>query len=196
MAPIVDQLAQMGYPVRKVDIDREPALAKRFGIQAVPTFVMLVNGREASRIVGGASLNDLVALCQLAPRAGSSTEGPSIILASNKGSSVPAVTSGQADHSSWNKPGTPRGDVHGSLPPLDENCHFAAAREQDLIAVTVRIRIDDPQGRSTGSGTIIDARGGEALIVTCGHLFRESQGKTPILVDIFGSNPVQGLPLS
>ena len=30
--------------------------------------------------------------------------------------------------------------------------------------------------------------------MTCGHLFRESQGKTPILVDLFGAKPVQGLP--
>jgi len=194
MTPIVDQLVRMGYPVRKVDIDREPALAKQFGIQAVPTFVMLVNGREANRVVGGASLDDLVALCQLAPRAGSSTAGQSIILASNKGSTVPTTSFGQAQNPSSSRNATPQANAQGSIPPLDENCRFAAAIEQDLIAVTVRIRIDDPQGRSTGSGTIIDARGGEALIVTCGHLFRESQGKTPILVDIFGSNPVQGIP--
>ena len=45
-----------------------------------------------------------------------------------------------------------------------------------LLAASVRLRIDDPDGHSTGSGTIIDARAGEALVLTCGHIFRDSKG--------------------
>ncbi|NMC19450.1 MAG: hypothetical protein GYA33_03425, partial [Thermogutta sp.] len=82
----------------------------------------------------------------------------------------------------------------GGLPGLMEGVRYAAATEADLTAATVRIRIADETGRSTGSGTIIDARGGEALILTCGHLFRESQGKSPIRVDLFGPQPVRDLP--
>ena len=48
-----------------------------------------------------------------------------------------------------------------------------------LLAATVRLRVEDAQGRSFGTGTIIDARSGEALVITCGHLFRESKGKGP-----------------
>ncbi len=55
-----------------------------------------------------------------------------------------------------------------------------------LIAASVRLRIEDPNGNSCGSGTIIDARGGDALILTCGHIFRDSQGKGKIDVDLFG----------
>ncbi len=197
MAPVVEQLIAMGYPVRKVDIDREPALAKRFGIQAVPTFVMLVNGREAKRMVGGASLDDLIALCRLAPRTGSPSDSQSVVLVSATSSNVSPASMGVFPPCGGTfsvGAGTAQPTIPESIPPLDENCRFAAANEQDLIAVTVRIRVEDPQGRSTGSGTIIDARGGEALIVTCGHLFRDSQGKTPILVDLFGSTPAQGIP--
>ncbi len=57
-----------------------------------------------------------------------------------------------------------------------------------LIAASVRLRIEDPNGNSCGSGTIIDARGGDALILTCGHIFRDSQGKGKIDVDLFGPN--------
>jgi hypothetical protein len=56
---------------------------------------------------------------------------------------------------------------------------------KSLIAATVRIRVDDAGGRSFGTGTIIDSRSGEALIVTCGHLFRESKGKGPMTVEMF-----------
>jgi thiol-disulfide isomerase/thioredoxin len=193
MAPIVEELVRMGYPVRKVDIDREPALAKRFAIQAVPTFVMLINGQEAKRIVGGASLDDLVALCRLAPRSGS-PGGSSAVLASTNSLSLATAQPSSASGRSSVRTATSQTKASGTIPPLDESSRFAGANEQDLIAVTVRIRVEDPQGRSTGSGTIIDARGGEALIVTCGHLFRESQGKTPILVDLFCAKPVQGIP--
>ena len=55
-----------------------------------------------------------------------------------------------------------------------------------LIAASVRLRIEDPNGNSCGSGTIIDSRGGDALILTCGHIFRDSQGKGKIEVDLFG----------
>lgn len=193
MTPVVEELVRMGYPVRKVDIDREPALAKRFAIQAVPTFVMLINGREAKRIVGGASLDDLVTLCQLARR-NDSPGGSATVLASTSSSTTVPTQPIQVSCPSAGCTTTCQTKVPETIPPLDDNCRFAKANEQDLVAVTVRIRVDDAQGRSTGSGTIIDARGGEALIVTCGHLFRESQGKTPILVDMFGTKPVQGIP--
>ena len=49
----------------------------------------------------------------------------------------------------------------------------------------MRIRVDDAQGRSFGTGTIIDSRSGEALVITCGHLFRESKGKGPMTVELF-----------
>jgi hypothetical protein len=63
-----------------------------------------------------------------------------------------------------------------------------------LIAVTVRIRIEDPEGHSSGSGTIIDARRGEALILSCSHVLRDSQGKGRITVDLFGPVPAKGIP--
>src|SRR6185369_6092068 len=58
-----------------------------------------------------------------------------------------------------------------------------------LLAATVRIKIDDGGSQSVGSGTIIDSRSGEALVLTCGHIFRDSGGKRPITVDLFGTTP-------
>jgi hypothetical protein len=59
----------------------------------------------------------------------------------------------------------------------------------DLVASSVRIRVDDPAGRSFGTGTIVDSRSGEALIITCGHLFRDSKGQGPVTVDLFTAGP-------
>ncbi|MBC19352.1 MAG: hypothetical protein CMJ74_03700 [Planctomycetaceae bacterium] len=59
-----------------------------------------------------------------------------------------------------------------------------------LLRSSVRLKVYDPQGHSLGSGTIIDswtaANGvSEALILTCGHIFRDSAGEGKIEVDLF-----------
>ena len=65
---------------------------------------------------------------------------------------------------------------------------------QALIESSVRLNIADPAGSSYGSGTIIDARQGEALVLTCGHIFRDSKGQGTITVDLFGAGAAQKLP--
>ncbi len=65
---------------------------------------------------------------------------------------------------------------------------------EQLMAASVRLRIDDGDGHSVGSGTIIDARQGEALVLTCGHLFRDSKGKGPITIDLFWPRKIEDIP--
>jgi hypothetical protein len=66
-----------------------------------------------------------------------------------------------------------------------------SASDAALLAVSVRLRVEDAGGHSCGSGTIIDARNGKALILTCGHIFRDSQGKGKIDVDVFTPGGLQ-----
>ncbi len=68
-----------------------------------------------------------------------------------------------------------------------------AALERRLLAATARLRVDDAQGVSWGTGTVIDCRQGEALILTCGHIFRDSEGQGRVEVDLFGPNAPRGL---
>ena len=178
MDPTVRQLASMGYPVRKVNCDREPELARRFGVSSIPCFVMVVGGREVDRVVGATSLARLQQMCRLGTAR--SLEAPPAQLASSSGGSpqvIPAVQSG-LDLSALSS-----ADSTAPGPNL-----------ADLIGATVRLRIEDATGHSWGSGTIIDARGGEALILTCGHIFRDSKGKGRIDVDVFGPSPAQRVP--
>jgi thioredoxin 1 len=56
--PTVRQLAKQ-VAIRDIDIDREPALARRFAVRQVPTLIRLHNGEEAARIVGQASTERL-----------------------------------------------------------------------------------------------------------------------------------------
>jgi thiol-disulfide isomerase/thioredoxin len=77
----------------------------------------------------------------------------------------------------------------GPLPslPADTKAQLSGR----LIRATARLRVTDPDGASWGTGTVIDCRQGEALILTCGHIFRDSSGTGRIEVDLFG-DPAAG----
>ncbi|MFW6124815.1 MAG: thioredoxin domain-containing protein [Pirellulales bacterium] len=242
MDPTVQALKTKGYPVRKVNIDRHPALARRYQVKQIPCFVMIVDGREVDRVVGSAALARLEAMCRRGASgrkqlAGNETPRPSpsqpqrggrlknLLGGSQRGApgrdwqtSGPAWTPRQpspgrdtqpvaqaqttppvqpvqqASHQqpAAAQPSPPSSASPGGLPERDPP--DAGAESRRLIASSVRLRIDDPHGHSCGSGTIIDAREGEALILTCGHIFRDSKGQARVEVDLFGPTPAQGVP--
>ena len=64
-----------------------------------------------------------------------------------------------------------------------------APLDTQLLEFSVRLRVDDSNGHSYGTGTIIDTRSGEALVITCGHLFRDSQGQGTVMVEVFAATP-------
>lgn len=69
LGPIVDSLAdayQGRAAIAKVNIDEEPGIANKFGVQSIPTIVFLRDGEEVGRVVGLRSQDDLAgALDQL-----------------------------------------------------------------------------------------------------------------------------------
>lgn len=176
MDPVVRQLAAAGYPVRKVNCSHEPQLASRFGVSSIPCFVMLVEGREVDRVVGSTSMGRLEQMCKLGMRQAPGGTPATLVSNTSAPSVIPARQAG-LDLSALSAPERSRAE-----PDLNQ-----------LLACTVRLRIEDRTGHSCGSGTIIDARDGEALILTCGHIFRDSQGKGRIEVDLFGASPAQRL---
>ena len=208
MDPTIDRLKSRGYPVRRVDYDREQATATALGVESLPTFVMLVEGREVDRVVGFANFERLERMCRLAVRSSQADQA-----------SLQPVSHGRASPASIELPvarsdsGPPTG--LGRRMPARDSSQSANDRssgiratglilpgpnaessrlDAHLIAATVRLRIEDADGHSCGSGTIIDARNGKALILTCGHIFRDSRGKGRIEVDLFGSTPATNLP--
>lgn len=186
MAPTVKQLAASGYPIRQVNIDQERELAAKFRVTSIPCFVMLVDGREKQRIVGP---TDAQRLAQMFPPAAPSGQPP-VVFASNvrPAAALPAI-----EASAPLRPSDAAGGQSEIAAPA-KSAESGPKTDAEFIAMCVRLYINDPQGRSCGSGAIIDARQGQALIITCGHLFRESQGKGRVEVEMFGPGGVQRLP--
>jgi len=55
LAPTISSLADkyLGrVTVCKVDIDRTPTVAQRYGVSAIPTVLIIKNGQELQRLVG------------------------------------------------------------------------------------------------------------------------------------------------
>ena len=50
--PIVEELAEEGYCVGKIDVDQQPGLAQQFRIMSIPTLLIFKDGKEAERLVG------------------------------------------------------------------------------------------------------------------------------------------------
>lgn len=64
MAPVVAEFAARRPDVRVeyVDIDKSPLAAQQFGVRSVPTFVVVRDGIETGRRVGGMSPVELEGL--------------------------------------------------------------------------------------------------------------------------------------
>jgi thioredoxin-like negative regulator of GroEL len=55
IAPVVEQIAAelSGRAlVGKLDVDANPQTASRFGVQSIPTLLILKDGREVDRLIG------------------------------------------------------------------------------------------------------------------------------------------------
>ncbi len=157
MESTVDRLVQNGYPVKRVVVDRNQELISRFQVVQLPTFLMVKDGKELARLVGATSYTRLEQMI----RRVRPPEQVSLAPAKQQTlSRIPLVETARRD-----APGIPL--------------------TKRLLQATVRLEVHDPEGRSTGSGTIIDARSGYALVLTCGHLFRDSGGTGKIVVDLF-----------
>lgn len=187
MNPTVEALRTAGYPVEQVNIDKNRALAAKFGIQRIPCFVMIVDGREVDRVTEGTTYSRLERMCKLAATGSASAlSATGSASAQTRPAELPTPippSDNRIIPASFSQP--PALGATGSASATSTQA--TGVSDATMLAASVRLRVEDRDGHSCGSGTIIDSRDGEALVLTCGHLFRDSQGKGQITVDLFNS---------
>ena len=203
MSPLVSKLERQGYPIRKVDIDEEKALAQKYNIGTIPCFVLIANGREINRIEGRADEKKLKSLMMMLPKQ-SSDEVIASTPSSRKNLALPET-----------KPVSHSGDEKKLFPkiaplfaktkspkqaPADEPETFRLQNSDEspksdefsrsAFAASTRIRVLDGSQIHYGSGTVIESKPGRAIILTCGHILRNLGKKSVIEVDLFSEgNP-------
>ena len=66
IAPLIEQISDEHpeYVIAKIDVDEEPELAQAFGIQSIPTLVVIKNGEVVNTATGARPKDAILALLQ------------------------------------------------------------------------------------------------------------------------------------
>ncbi len=214
MRSTVRRLEADGYPLRHVDVDQQKEMINTHRVRALPTFILMRDGVELKRIEGEVSYAQLAQMVeatgfrrpQRPTAAGAQADRETIIRAQSPNAGRPKGLLSSALERLTGKPSDrtaqPTSTGPTSTGPTSTGPTRAAMRapeqaspEQLALRASVKLRIEDETGYSFGSGTIIDTHGEDALVLTCGHIFRESAGKGAIEVQIHtpnGAKTVQG----
>jgi thiol-disulfide isomerase/thioredoxin len=192
MRPIVQSFEQAGYPIRQIDTTRDGQLSSQYNVSQIPCFVMLVNGREMERHVGPIDTPNLQQMFERAKdevRRQYGVRNQSPVQQPTTQSAQPATELASENGATFrNEPPANRNVLPTERAVCDVNPasgSVPASAYASLVSASVRLYVEDAKGRSCGSGTIIDTRSGEALIITCAHLFKDSNSKGRIAVDMF-----------
>jgi len=185
LKPTLQQMQRAGYPIQPVDVTQQPQVAQQFRVSRVPCLVMVTDGREVNRIPHGASAAELQ---QMFAAAGFDLRQQQAQAAASQAAN--AQPANRSARPAWlNETQAP---VLDSTPPVASQQAPPAkasatpdAFARELLESTVRITLSDETGQSFGTGTIIDTREGDALVLTCGHLFRESERQPQVLIEIY-----------
>ncbi|MBL4883444.1 MAG: trypsin-like peptidase domain-containing protein [Planctomycetaceae bacterium] len=209
--PIIHKLQREGLPIQQVDIDKNPSLAKQFKVSSIPAFVLVVDGKEVKRILGGQTteqeLRQLVAMIparnarqQLAqtkfrkrPTSQKTAGGPPVLGAAMPFPASFATATATVPTSATNNLSAAAAVINrgASETPviraqLDNSSNATKPTPHiDSSAANVRIRIKDKTGIDYGSGTVIQSKPGVSYILTCGHIFRNFSIDSKVDVDIF-----------
>lgn len=184
-----DRAIEDGWVVRRYNVNRDQHIAARWRINNVPTTIVVRNGQEVDRLVGPVGYEELKRRLENATQTSkTSASQKNIQNATIRGQSplaaIPVAMSGAMTASQ------PRIDAADSV----SAAHLGTSTARDPQESSVRIRVSEQQQESVGSGTVIDVFQGEALVLTCGHLFRDSQGKATVTVETFVGGKVQSYP--
>ena len=182
VAPLVDQLVSAGCPITTVDARLQSTWAKHYQVRTTPTFVMTVGNREVSRHSGVLDAPTLQQWLATTAKTHQQTRPPDSEVAK------PSATIARLTQQSGSETSTANIDL-----PVPQNLtdtvhsgtrHPANEVERRALQATVRLRVEDPEGISFATGTIIHTYKGESLVMTCGHVFRDSKGKGVITADV------------
>ena len=171
MSDLAAQAVERGWAIRLVDIRRESHVAQRWRVHNTPTTVLVRSGREVDRILGPSTWTEF-------SRRMLRFSAPDSI----RGATASPQISQQASSSI---------DLDRLVPmqqrPSKQSASENPVTATDPQAATVRIIVDEPESHAVGSGTIIDSSQNGAVVLTCGHLFRNWNKSSVVYVERFES---------
>jgi thiol-disulfide isomerase/thioredoxin len=185
MQPMIEHLTARGFPLQKIDVAAHPDWTQQFQVQSTPTFVLLQNGRELKRhsgILTSYQINSLLI------DAGYPTDQDVLSKPSTLSPIInffdrlrpPARVAAREPSRESHQPVA---QPTASIPPP-----ALTSAERLALQATARIKVEylDRGQRVTdfGTATVIHRHQQDILLLTCGHVFRDSQGRGSVTVEL------------
>jgi len=198
MDPVIEQLQAKGFPVSKIDVVQQANWADAFKVSRTPTYVIVSGNQRLGTSEGILTVAQLENAMRKAEGmiAGNSGQSSS----TRNANSVPQSAIGSNSNLNNVAIGGSNGSSHytsvnnNQFSQSNNKANSATARELAFRA-TVRLRVEDELGVSHGTGTIIHVQQGTALVLTCGHIFRDSKGNGKLSVEYgFADQRIQSAP--
>ncbi len=205
MVPVIQRMEKSGFPIRRIDTTEHPDIMLRYNVDRIPTFILLVNGKETQRLTGIQSERELRRIMtdawdRLHPR-DTSADPPVPATAEHSreersGGGLRGILarlrsglSGRKNGSGFRHP-TFRAQNPDPAPAVHEKA------TEKALAATVRVRVKSRDGskEDVGTGSILHSTTGESIILTCAHLFRETGRNPKTEVDVFRNGRVLSYP--
>lgn len=219
MMPVLQRMEKDNFPIRKIDITENPDASRKYGVDRIPTLILLVNGKEERRFVGLTAESELrqamngaarrldldrkTAMAPDAPAdAGSSVREPNVPNTApesspEKQTPADAGSGGFFDRIKRGLTGSPtprpkpeRPDFRAQSPQGDADRQTGSLPMQ----ATVRVRVTNGNLLDSGTGTLIHSTAGSSIVATCAHLFMEVSDDAAVVVDVFRDGKVLNYP--
>ena len=165
--PVLRDLALRGYPITIVDTITYPNWVQQFRVTSTPTLVLLKGTQEITRHSGFIDARTVEGwFAQVGFKPGTRLEAGGVDRSKKDDFLQAHDAKRNADTLADNNSTL----HHGTRNPRDQF-------EELAMNATVRLRVEDPEGISYATGTVIHCHQGEWLVLTCGHVFRDANGK-------------------
>ena len=216
MVPVLQRMEKNKFPIRKIDITERPDLARKYNVDRIPAFIVLVEGQEKRRFLGITAEKELRQAMQDASHklsaarrrqnpAAPPTETPQ--LANNDEPKTTAASEGPRSGFGGLVDRVRRGLGGGDDTAKDDLKHpnFRAQSPDNETAPvatdaalpmqsSVRVRMIDGNMHDFGTGTVIHSSRGQSTILTCAHLFKDVGQNAAFFVDVFNKGEVLKYP--
>jgi thiol-disulfide isomerase/thioredoxin len=190
MQPMLEHLIDRGFPIQVVDVHAQRNLVQQFVVQRTPTFVLLKDGQELKRHSGVLSSYQVNSLLI---DAGYPTD-QNVLTKPNALSPIvnffdrlrPVAKSGERTGRLSQR--IPEGPARATDPTASIAASDLTEMERQALSATGRLRIEyQDRGQAVtdfGTATVIHRQGADILLLTCGHVFRDSRGQGTIRVEL------------
>ena len=188
--PSIARLKASGFPTTTVDVRARPDWARHFQVSRTPTVILVHNEKMVGRregMIDYAELASWFSTVGYSPNAAAAPKPSAQSLAPAPKSPVGTkvvLQDSLANAGSMDSKFTSPTIHQGTDQP-------ATLAEKTAMAATVKLQVEDPEGISYATGTVIHTHGNESLVLTCGHVFRDSAGEGSITAHYGFDSPTQ-----